>query len=187
MEGATIIYIGIDECELPKDPVHRIPIGGKKKEMINVLDTVHAEGYVAPFRVNKFYEKKYEIVKMVEKAINTHKPDTILIPFPSFNQDHKVVHEACMIALRPHDKNHFVKRVLVYNGSEYKLWGPQMNETYFRVVNVPKKMISYYKYKSQRRGHRSFGLLLNQHKITACKANSPSKYMEGFEVVRWVE
>ena len=40
-------------------------------------------------------------VGLLDAFFQHHKPDTVLIPFPSYNQDHQYVYKAAMAALRP--------------------------------------------------------------------------------------
>ena len=58
--------------------------------------------------------KVNDLISEFERTINELKPDQVYIPYPSYNQDHKAVYEASLVALRPHDVNFFVKKVLIY-------------------------------------------------------------------------
>ena len=62
-------------------------------------------------QVNNY--KQQDLIPDIEALINSTKPSEIYIPHPSYNQDHRATYEACLIALRPHDLNYFVKRVFV--------------------------------------------------------------------------
>ena len=54
-----------------------------------------------------------ELTTRLDDEIDDFKPDTILLPEPSYHQDHQHVHRACVAALRPnaHDP---IARVLAY-------------------------------------------------------------------------
>lgn len=184
LKGAFVLYCGLDESLCPSDPKHRIPFEEKMKEIVKVskfcdFDFDHAD----LMQVNKLYMYKYELIKEIEFQINHIKPDMMLIPMKGINQDHTTVNEACMVALRAHDKNHFVKKVLMYDSIEYMPW--RANLTYFREVDVDKKIRTYKLYKSQVRKYRSPELVKNISRLlgSLCKKD----YAEGFMVVRWVE
>jgi len=81
-------------------------LGCKKRfmsfEYVNKLDTIPIQDLL----------NEFEAVLMEEK------PLTVLLPTPSYNQDHRIIYEAMLTALRPHDKIPFVKRVLMYEQPE---------------------------------------------------------------------
>lgn len=129
-----------------------------------------------------------KLINHFESIINPLKPDTVLIPNPSYNQDHRIVYDAALTAMRPHDRNHFVKRVLLYEQPE--TWGtlrkPEpFNPTYFRHLDIENKLrlISYYQ--TQARGHRRDDYIISIAKVRGMQANLD--YAEAFEVARWVE
>jgi len=138
------------------------------------------------FDVNHYHHNINNIVNSIEEEINKFKPDTVLIPFPSFNQDHKTVYEACIIALRQHDKNHFVKKVLMYDVYDYTKWGEkQMEMNYFREVDIKKKVKAYALYRSQVRSYRSPKDLKRWAEEIGRRCNL--KFAEGFRIIRFVE
>lgn len=59
-----------------------------------------------------------ELINLLESAgrlaIDKIRPTMVIIPFPSYTLDHRIVYEAAFAALRPHDPKtrHFVKIVL---------------------------------------------------------------------------
>lgn len=127
-----------------------------------------------------------EIVNWIEEKINGIKPDTVLIPFPSYNQDHRIVHEAALTAMRHHDRNHFVKRILVYEEPDvFDTMNRQFKPQYFRPIDINAKLGAIDTYKSQRRLHRSFNYIMA---IAGVRGNqSGQDYAEAFEVMRWCE
>lgn len=138
------------------------------------------------FYVNHFHLHKANIITFIEKGINDIKPDTILIPHPSYNQDHQTIYEACIVALRPHDKNHFVKKVLVYEVFDYTKWGEnQMSMNYFKEVDIKAKLKAYKLMKSQVRSYRSPEQLKAWAKSIGERCNL--KYAEGFNLIRDVD
>ena len=56
---------------------------------------------------NKYDE--HDFIDAFQDLINTYTPQTVYIPYTSYNQDHRAIYNAAMVALRPHDKNWFVK------------------------------------------------------------------------------
>jgi len=186
-ETDSIITIALDESMCPEDKKHRITLENKIEELNNVYELLGLElsnkrdvGGI----VNQLHLQKYEVIKSIEDRINENKPDIILIPHPSYNQDHQTVHEACMVALRPHDKNHFVKKVLMYECPQSYIWGEPLTPNYFKEVDIKKKIKAYKLYKSQVRSYRSPELLKRMAEHRGKQANL--KYAEGFKVVRWV-
>ena len=57
-------------------------------------------------------------ISEIESLINVFKPLTILVTFPSYNQDHRHVFDAAITAVRVHYKNYFVKNILLYEQPE---------------------------------------------------------------------
>ena len=183
LKNSEVFVVSINESSVfSKRPHYK----KRKDEMISFSKFVGAQ-YYSPFpeiQVNRFYNYKYELIYAVEYMIKTTKPELILIPHPSINQDHQTVYEACMVALRPHDKNHFVKKVLMYECPQSYIWGEPLTPNYFKEVDIKKKIKAYKLYKSQVRSYRSPELLKRMAEHRGKQANL--KYAEGFKVVRWV-
>lgn len=187
LRDGNIVIIAANEKNCPKDKTHRIDFERKAKEINKVYDinTIPAELWWT-VEVNKVYDRKYEIIKKIEEKINHMRPNTLLIPHPSYNQDHQTVYEACIIALRPHDINHFVPKVLVYEVYDYTNWGEnQMEMNYFKKVDIKAKIKAYEKMKSQVRSYRSPDDLKRWAETVGRKCNL--KYAEGFNILRYFE
>ena len=129
-----------------------------------------------------------DLIGEFEQYINGFKPDTVLIPAPSYNQDHRACYEAALTACRPHDINWFVKRVLVYEEPETlgamrsaHVFKPQ----YFQEVDIEKKIALYMLYNSQVRAHRSLEHIRALSTVRGSQSNMSEA--EAFEVARWVE
>lgn len=121
----------------------------------------------------------------IENTINDFKPDTLLIPFPSYNQDHRVVFEAAITASRPHDINHYVKNVLVYEQPETiqtNRLEPRFVPHVFMPININKKLELYKIYLSQQREHRSTVHIISLAALRGSQCNRP--YAEAFMTVR---
>lgn len=128
------------------------------------------------------------IIHEFEVLINQLKPHTVLIPNPSYNQDHRVVYDAALTAMRHHDTNHYVKRVLLYEQPE--TWDTMrkpepFKANYFRPIDIEAKLDAVSVYQSQLRGHRSLEYIKAIAKVRGQQANVD--FAEAFEVVRWVE
>lgn len=127
-----------------------------------------------------------KVISELEKNINLYKPDTIFTCFPSYNQDHRVVYEATITATRPHDENHFVKNVLVYEQPEtlhsQRIGGEVFKPEVFVSINIEDKIRLYSLYASQVREHRSVAAIRGLAALRGsyiCKKDA-----EAFSVVR---
>ncbi len=127
------------------------------------------------------------LINDIEVIVNAFKPDMAFIPSPSYNQDHQAVYKACITALRPHDINHFVKKIVMYeqpqdlwNGSELGI-----KPNYFVPISIEKKIKLYEMLESQVRGHRSPEMLKTLAKLRGYQ--SDTDFAEAFEIIRWVE
>ena len=177
-------YCGVDESRVAPDPKHRIPREEREKEIENVSNFLGFSYGIGKGEVN-FYVEQY-LKDEFESLINTLKPNRIFIPLPSYNQDHRVVYNAAQIALRPHDKNHFVKQVLVYEQPHSVIWDQgDFKPTYFVPIDIERKNSAYSLQPSQVRSFRSPEILEAIAKIRGAQANCD--YAEAFKVERWVE
>ena len=126
------------------------------------------------------------IINEITDVINDFKPEEVFIPNgKSYNQDHKETYDACVIALRPHDLNHFTRAVYVYEVEQYLLWGDHdFNPNYFESINIENKIKAYELYNSQVRNYRPPELLEKYSYIRglSCKQN----YAEAFKTLRIV-
>jgi LmbE family N-acetylglucosaminyl deacetylase len=134
--------------------------------------------------VNYFVEQ--EFIGRVEDLINTIKPEAVYLPHPGYNQDHRTVFDAAIVALRPHDRNHFVNKVLVYEAVHDVIWNPRpMTLNYFVPIDIDRKMAAYALHETQVRGMRT-----PQHlrEIAAVRgAASNCAYAEAFQILRWCD
>lgn len=121
-----------------------------------------------------------------EIMIHDHHPDEVLLPWPSYNQDHQAVYDAAMVALRPHDKNYFVKRVLLYEEPDC-FWQPRSPfvPNLYREIDIIKKLELYNLMASQIRGHRAPEHLKSLAIVRGAAANVA--FAEAFHIIRWVE
>ena len=177
-----VVYCGIDEKGIKNRPT--------EDERCQEIDEVRKESghkyQILDNAVNKY--KEIDLIEDLEKAINLKKPRHIFIPHPSYNQDHRAVYEAALIALRPHDKNYFVKKVLVYEQPHVFLWDNNYGDfipNYFISVDIKRKIRLYDVMKSQVRKHRSKEILKSMAKLRGSQSNK--KYAEAFQILRWID
>jgi LmbE family N-acetylglucosaminyl deacetylase len=133
-------------------------------------------------RVNRYDAR--DLIRPIEDIIGRLRPDTVLLPQPSYNQDHRAVYDAAVVALRPHDRNWFVRNVLVFEQPDSILWphGGEREPNLFRPISIADKLHSYELYASQVRAHRSPELVTALAKLRG--AQSGQDYAEGFTVRR---
>lgn len=126
------------------------------------------------------------LISEFEEAINAVKPDTVFVCFPSYNQDHRAVFDALITATRPHDKNWYVKNILVYEQPETihtnRLVTEQFKPVLFTEIDINAKLKLYKLYKSQVRGHRGTETLKALAAVRGSFIGKP--YAEAFDCVR---
>lgn len=183
-QHSFVYYCGIDERNVAPDPGHRIPLDERLKEVeattrfLGCAYEVHRKSLV------NFYVEQ-EMISEIERVINTVRPDMIFLPHPGYNQDHRTVFNAAQVALRPHDKNFFVKSVLVYEGIHDALWSHSpFRPTYFVPIDIERKLRAYGLQPSQVRGMRSPEMLRALARLRGAACNA--EYAEAFEVLRLV-
>lgn len=179
-EGVAVLYVAdFDHPEFEKE---------LRAEFANLMRSVP----VAPYFAGRFFTNSLvcapPLITRCEEVLNEVRPSTVLVPAPSYNQDHRAVYDAMLTALRPHDRNWFVKRVLAYEEPETfgTLRKPDpFRPTYFRPLSVGSKLALYRIYESQVREHRSPEHIEAIAAVRGMQANMGAA--EAFEVLRWVE
>lgn len=130
-----------------------------------------------------------DMISEFENVINNVKPREVYIPFPSYNQDHRAVYEAALVALRQHDINFFAKRVMVYEQPHVFFWShnseDNFNPNYFVPIDIERKLKLYSLLKSQVRSFRSPAHLRALAALRGGQSNC--KYAEAFQILRWVD
>lgn len=134
--------------------------------------------------VNRY--QMQDLIDVMEQTINRLKPQTVLIPEASYNQDHRAVYDAALVATRPHDSNWFVPNVLIFEQADSVVWphSAPPEPTYFREIQIEQKLAAYALYASQVRGHRSPQTLQAQASLRGAQICKP--YAEAFRVKRMV-
>lgn len=97
------------------------------------------------------------LIGPMETLINQLQPQTVLLPEPSYNQDHRAFYDAALVATRPHDTLWRVNEVLIYEQPHSVIWPhtEQATPSVFIPINIEAKLEAYARYASQVRGHRS--------------------------------
>lgn len=185
LDSSFLVYFcGIDESRIREDK-DRTSSGLRFSELKKVADFLGFRYECnESSKVNHYAE--HEFIDIFEDIINRAMPEKIFLPHPGYNQDHRAVFNAAVIALRPHDRNFFVKKVLVYEAAHDVVWSTKrMRLNYFVPIDIERKIKAYELYSSQVRGMRSQQLLRD---IAAVRgASSNCKYAEAFEILRWSE
>ena len=182
-----VLYCGFDETHIKGEWVRKRPdTNTRLNELKKVQSLLKFEYDILYNKVNHYIEQ--ELIGSFEEVINRLKPEQIYIPNPSYNQDHRTVYNAAMVALRPHDLNHFVKKVLIYEQPQVYLWNNTSREfkpNYYVPININKKIKAYKLMATQVRTFRSPEMLKATALLRGGQGNF--KYAEGFQIIRWVD
>lgn len=124
-----------------------------------------------------------------ETVLVREQPDEVMIPWPSYNQDHRAVYEAAIVALRPHDRVPFVPRVLIYEQPHVSHWdvaapGQRFTPQYFVPIDAARKVSLYALMASQVRAMRSPEHIRALAAVRGAAIGVP--YAEAYQVLRWV-
>ncbi|GAA0879475.1 PIG-L family deacetylase [Algoriphagus jejuensis] len=169
-----VLYLGVEDRSY-------ITASERKQELVEVSKKLGFQYEVLDFTVNAYQANA--LISPIEEKINQLKPDYILIPANSYNQDHRACHDAAITATRTHDQNFFVKNVLIYEQPQSILWPvASFNAQLFKPVDIQDKIRSYQLYESQVRGHRSPEFLSTLAALRGKQSNMD--YAEAFEVRR---
>ena len=183
--NTLVLYCGMDESHLQERPSSRERI----KEAENVSEFLGNKFKVLSNKVNHY--SLQNLLSSFEEVIRETRPEEIYIPHPSYNQDHRVVYDAVLTALRPHDINFFVKKVFIYEQPHVFLWdyNDNMHSTikpnYFVPIDIDRKISAYNLMPSQVRSFRSPEILRSMAFLRGKQSNN--QYAEAFQIIRWVE
>jgi LmbE family N-acetylglucosaminyl deacetylase len=184
-KDTTVIYCGLNESHLTARPSMKTRIN----EANSVSKYLGNTYILLDNKVNEY--KTPKLISSFERIINETKPHEIYIPYPSYNQDHRVVYDACMVALRPHDINFFVNKVFVYEQPHVFLWDNAHNidsafkPNSFKKIDIDKKINAYKLMKTQVRSFRSPEMLRSMAMLRGSQSNC--EYAEAFQLIRNVE
>lgn len=175
-EDSFFCYLGVeDRIYVSKNErVEELKKVAKKK---NFQYDIHEQ------KVNHY--NAADLIALIENHINILKPLNVFIPHYSYNQDHRNVYDACITALRPHDKNWFVKRIFIYEQPHTFLWPyKEFIPNFYKKIDINDKIETYKLYASQVREHRSPEIITAIAKIRGKQANL--NFAEAFQCVRFV-
>lgn len=184
-DNCHVLFCGIDESLVAADPGHRVTLAEREAELSGVASFFgFTYEVIRDTRVNHYQVP--ELIGTIEMAINDHRPDTILLPFAGgYNQDHLTTFLAAQVALRPHDKNFFVKRVFIYEGIHDFIWSTQpFVPQLFIPIDIDRKVAGYQLHASQVRGMRSAEMIRTHARMRGVMAHC--EFAEAFMVQRWV-
>lgn len=154
-ERFHVHYCGVDEFHII-DRESRLKEAEAVADYFSLTYLINLENKVNEYRV-------FDLIGELEDVINEHEPVTFFLPYPSCNQDHQTTLDAAMVALRPHDINHSVKNVLLYEEIQVSvrpyrediLHGQTYNPNCYFPIDIDRKMEGYHLHASQVRGMRS--------------------------------
>ena len=133
-----VYFCGIDESKI-RDDKDRTSTNQRFSELKKVADYLGFRFECnESSKVNHYVEQDF--IDTFEDLINKIKPEKVFIPHPGYNQDHRTIFNAAIVALRPHDRNFFVKKILVYEAAHDVIWNPKkMNLNYFVPIDIERK------------------------------------------------
>jgi LmbE family N-acetylglucosaminyl deacetylase len=130
------------------------------------------------------------LIPELEQIIADHRPSTVFLPCASYNQDHRAVLDAGLVALRPHDINPWVANVLLYEEIHVVAWPHREDLVQGRVaqpnclfpIDPQRKLEAYRAHASQVRAMRSLELVAAHARWRGFQAGAAAA--EGFIAVR---
>ena len=156
------------------------------EEFHRVVQEIDFSFHLLHHPVNRYNAS--DLIPDIELYINKIQPDKIYIPRPSYNQDHRAVYEACLTALRPHDINFFVKKVLIYEQPHVVFWNHNyktFNPNHFVKIDIDKKLHLYSLIETQVRSLRTADHIKAIASVRG--GQSGCDHAEAFEIIRWVD
>lgn len=172
-----VYYVGIDEF-------HEVSREDRLREVEATARYFGFRyGWCADNVVNQY--RLIDLIPTFERLINEHRPEELFLPFgEGYNQDHRTVFQAGLVASRPHDRNWFVPRVFVYEETDM-LWSPSAFQPQFFVpLDLGAKLAGVQLQPSQCRGHRALDLLAAVARVRGQQAGVA--HAEAFQVLRFV-
>lgn len=158
-ERFHVHYCGVEEFRIV-DRTTRLTEATKCAEYLGFSYSINLENQVNDYRLGP-------LIGQLEAVINEQRPQTLFLPYPSYNQDHRAVLDAALTALRPHDVNHQLRNILLYEEIQVSGWPYREDllraQTYhpncFIPIDIERKITAYTKHASQVRSMRSPELL----------------------------
>ena len=183
-DNTFVLYCGLDESHLTGRP----PMSTRIAEADKAAAYLGHEYLLLENKVNNYTIP--DLISPIEKIINDIKPEEIYIPYPSYNQDHRVAYEATLVALRPHDTNFFVKKVFAYEQPHVFLWDNShqidsaFKPNYYKAIDIERIIKAYELMETQVRAFRSQETLRSMAQLRGAQSNL--QYAEAFQVLRYI-
>ncbi len=176
-QRAHVLHLGVENRP-------DIPRARRLEEVAAAASVAGFSWKALEFEVNRY--RCAELIAVIEEAVGRLRPSTILIPEPSYNQDHRATYDAAIVATRPHDRDWLVDNVLLYEQPHSVLWrhGGEHEPNRFNEIDISKKLALYELYESQVRGHRSPQIVTALALLRGAQIRVP--YAEGFYVKRQI-
>jgi LmbE family N-acetylglucosaminyl deacetylase len=162
---------------------------------------VAAVAKVLGFRYDVLYGPEYEarllsidrreMVGSIEQVLHAERPERVLLPSPSYHQDHTTFFEAGVAATRPLSREGYVASLVAsyeYPGSAWRRDGREDYLTYYVDIGavVDKKMDAIDLYESQRgRGTVDKDVIRSWARLRGSFVGL--EYAEAFQLLRLVE
>jgi LmbE family N-acetylglucosaminyl deacetylase len=181
-EESFVLHCGIEDRTT-------IPAEQRIEEIVNAQQYLGFQMKLLRKNVVNHY-KVADLIPDFEKAINELCPQEVYLPHPSYNQDHIAVYQAALVALRPHDINHYVEKVLIYEQPHVFLWDHthdidgSFKPNYFVEIDIDRKIKAYEMLTSQVRPFRDGETLEKMAFLRGKQSNR--HYAEAYKIVRWV-
>lgn len=175
-------YCGVESFRII-DREARLAEARSCAEHLGFTFSVNLENTVNSYRVE-------ELIGQLEGVIEQHRPTTVFVPYPSYNQDHRAVLDAALTALRPHDQNHAVANVLLYEQIQVTVWpyredllrGSSFEPNFFVPIDPERKITAYRLHTSQVRDMRPPEMVEQVARWRGFQAGMP--HAEAFQILR---
>ena len=187
-EHTMVLYCGANEEHIVGNWIKKRPSYDVRIEEADKVRVYLNNQYtLLDFKPNEYHKEKTDMIYAIEQYINFIQPDEVYIPHPSYNQDHQTVYDASLVAMRPHDVNYFVKKVMIYEQPQAYLWEGKddFKPNYFVPINIDRKIMAYELLQSQVRSFRSPELLKAMSVVRGHQSHTP--HAEAFKIIRWIE
>ena len=176
--GTHVVFGGVEE----RPSISR---EGRIEELESSCEALGFTYELHDFPVNH-YEQDL-LIAPFEAVLEKTRPDTVLLPIRSYNQDHRAVHDAAWVATRPHDANWRVDRVLGFEQPHSEIWPYETHALpgCFKSIDIAAKLQAYKRYRSQVRGHRSLDTVAALAAMRGATIGVAGA--EAFHVYRWID
>ena len=180
-----VLYCGLNESDLIDRPSMNVRLNEADRVALYLGHTYS----LLENKVNHYTIP--DLIASIENVINEVQPEEIYIPYPSYNQDHRVAYDASLVALRPHDRNFFVKKVFVYEQPHVFLWDYShqiegcFKPNYYKPIDIDRKITAYEMMETQVRTFRSSAMVRSLAHLRG--AQSGLEYAESFKIIRFIE